>query len=92
MPSCSERSFSNFETETNGRSELRTSTRLIFVAVSAVGMTFGAITFATHLAELRSFAKANALETVGEPALAYYDAPFTLPFTRRNETMFAFLR
>lgn len=36
-------------------------------------------------AELRSFAAAHGLDTTGAPRFYFYDGPFTLPWTRRNE-------
>jgi hypothetical protein len=44
--------------------------------------------FATHIEELRKFARDRSLPITGEPILAYYNAPFSLPFLRRNEVMF----
>ena len=37
--------------------------------------------------ELEAYVKANKLHTTGEPVLAFYDPPWTLPFFRRNEVM-----
>jgi hypothetical protein len=36
---------------------------------------------------LRSFASEHNIKTVGEPLLAFYNPPWTLPFFRRNEIM-----
>jgi hypothetical protein len=33
------------------------------------------------------YIKANKLRTMGEPVMAFYDPPWTLPFFRRNEIM-----
>jgi hypothetical protein len=38
--------------------------------------------------ELRRYAETNGLAIKGEPVLAFYDPPWTLPFMRRNEVMF----
>jgi hypothetical protein len=35
--------------------------------------------------ELRAFAAAQGLEATGAPRFYFYDGPFTLPWTRRNE-------
>ncbi|MEO0435627.1 MAG: heme-binding protein [Pseudomonadota bacterium] len=43
--------------------------------------------FFSHLRDLEELVQQQSLKTVGEPILAYYDAPFTVPFMRRNEVM-----
>jgi effector-binding domain-containing protein len=40
-----------------------------------------------HLTELQAYMAANNLKTQGEPAYAFYNPPWTLPFMRRNEIM-----
>ncbi len=42
---------------------------------------------AAKTAELRAFASQGKIKTVGEPILAFYNPPWTLPFLRRNEVM-----
>lgn len=41
----------------------------------------------TKTDELRRYAADKTLATVGEPLLAFYNPPWTLPFFRRNEVM-----
>jgi len=43
--------------------------------------------FRTHRKSLSDFLDSNKLEAVGEMEYAAYNAPFTLPFMRRNEVM-----
>ena len=38
--------------------------------------------------ELRKYAAEHKLSTIGEPLLAFYNPPWTLPIFRRNEIMF----
>ena len=45
---------------------------------------------ATRTAELRSYAAEHQLSVTGEPLLAFYNPPWTLPFFRRNEIMMEF--
>jgi SOUL heme-binding protein len=42
---------------------------------------------ATKTAELRAFLSQRKFHAVGEPVLAFYNPPWTLPFLRRNEVM-----
>ena len=40
-----------------------------------------------HIEELKAYISAEKLKPVGEPILAFYNPPWTLPFLRRNEVM-----
>ncbi len=58
----------------------------------AVAIRFSGIANDAEIARqterLRSFASEQKLTLVGEPKIAYYDDPFTLPWFRRNEVLF----
>ena len=43
--------------------------------------------YAEHTESLRTALAAQGIETVGEPTLARYNSPFSLPIMRRNEIM-----
>ncbi len=57
-----------------------------FVAVTFSGFARDE-TIKKKTEELRQYAAAHKLATVGEPVLAFYNPPWTLPFLRRNEIM-----
>ena len=57
------------------------------VAIRFSGLA-GDSTIAEKIDELRAYAADRKLLTVGEPLLAFYNPPWTLPFLRRNEIMF----
>lgn len=40
-----------------------------------------------HKEELKAYILAEAMKPIGEPILAFYNPPWTLPFLRRNEVM-----
>lgn len=40
-----------------------------------------------HKEELKAYILAEKLEPIGEPILAFYNPPWTIPFLRRNEVM-----
>lgn len=40
-----------------------------------------------HSEELKAYILAQSLKPIGEPVLAFYNPPWTLPFLRRNEIM-----
>ena len=57
-----------------------------FVAITFSGIATDAA-IAKRTDELRAFAAGRKLATTGEPLLAFYNPPWTLPFLRRNEIM-----
>lgn len=44
-------------------------------------------TIKQHTDELKTYILAETLKPIGEPILAFYNPPWTLPFLRRNEVM-----
>ena len=57
-----------------------------FIAVTFSGFS-SSEAIEKRTAELRRYASEHGLSTTGEPMLAFYDPPWTLPFFRRNEVM-----
>ena len=57
-----------------------------FVAITFSGLATDA-SIEKRTDELRRFAATHRLTTTGEPLLAFYNPPWTLPFFRRNEIM-----
>jgi hypothetical protein len=57
-----------------------------FVAITFSGVATNEA-IEKHTEELRRYASAHKLATTGEPLLAFYNPPWTLPFFRRNEVM-----
>ena len=57
-----------------------------FVAIRFSGLATGEA-IARRTDELRHYAADHKLATTGEPLLAFYNPPWTLPFFRRNEVM-----
>jgi SOUL heme-binding protein len=60
--------------------------RMIVLRFSGVPTTAA---LASRTAELTALTKARGLETAGQPQFMFYDAPFTLPWNRRNEVAFS---
>jgi hypothetical protein len=42
----------------------------------------------SHIGDLKAYAKANKIKLLGEPIIAFYNPPWTLPFLRKNEVIF----
>lgn len=57
------------------------------IAIRFAG-TAGDSVIRTKTEELRQYASNRKLTTLGEPQLAFYNPPWTLPLLRRNEVMF----
>ncbi|WP_346837043.1 heme-binding protein [Microbulbifer sp. SAOS-129_SWC] len=57
-----------------------------YAVIRFSGLT-GANKVAQKTADLRAWLKEKGLEVVGEPELARYNPPWTLPFLRRNEIL-----
>ncbi len=56
------------------------------VAIRFSGLA-GDSTIAQKLDELRTYTVIHSLTSIGQPLLAFYNPPWTLPFFRRNEIM-----
>ncbi len=73
-------------TPTDARVSLKPIPARRFVAITFSGFaTSEAIE--KHTDELRRYAADHKLSTTGEPLMAFYNPPWTLPFFRRNEVM-----
>ena len=57
-----------------------------FVAITFSGLATSNV-LQTRTDELRRYITDHKLATTGEPVLAFYNPPWTLPFFRRNEIM-----
>jgi hypothetical protein len=57
-----------------------------YVAIKFSGLATSEV-IAKRTDELRGYAANHKLSTTGEPLLAFYNPPWTLPFFRRNEVM-----
>ena len=62
-----------------------------FIAVTFSGFS-SSEAIEKRTAELRRYYSEHGLSTTGEPLLAFYDPPWTLPFFRRNEVMLELTR
>ncbi len=40
-----------------------------------------------HTEELQAYILSHSMKPMGEPLIAFYNPPWTLPFLRRNEVM-----
>ena len=60
--------------------------RRIFVVIRFSGLADDE-NIKQHTDELKAFILAEKLKPIGEPILAFYNPPWTLPFLRRNEVM-----
>ena len=73
-------------TPSDARVKLKPIPARRFVAITFSGLATDA-SIERRTDALRRFAAARRLTTTGEPLLAFYDPPWTLPFFRRNEIM-----
>ncbi len=70
----------------NGAVSLRETPARRFVVIRYSGFA-GESAIQQQLDLLKRYASGQKLATRGEPVLAFYDPPWTLPFLRRNEIM-----
>jgi hypothetical protein len=70
----------------NGSVALKPVPARRFVVIRFSGFA-GDSAIQSQLDLLKRYASGQKLETQGEPVLAFYDPPWTLPFLRRNEIM-----
>jgi hypothetical protein len=71
---------------TDSRVSLKPIPARRYVAITFSGRA-GDASIEVRTAELRRYAADHKLETKGEPLLAFYNPPWTLPLFRRNEIM-----
>jgi hypothetical protein len=70
----------------NNRVRLKEILTTKFVVVDFSG-TNSNENIAEHEKQLLNYIEANKLKITGSPKYAFYNAPWTLPFMRRNEVM-----
>ena len=70
----------------DARVQLKPISARRFVAITFSGLATDAL-IEKRTDELRRFAATHRLTTTGDPLLAFYNPPWTLPFFRRNEIM-----
>jgi hypothetical protein len=73
-------------TPNDDRESLRAIPARRFVAITFFGTPTNEA-FQQRTEELRLYAAGQKLSTIGEPLLAFYNPPWTLPFLRRSEVM-----
>lgn len=74
-------------TPTTGGIAFSTTTPAKMLALRFSGFASDAA-IAKHIDDLKTYAAKHKLTLRGNPVIAYYDDPFTLPWNRRNEILF----
>jgi SOUL heme-binding protein len=87
MPKSS--TLETLPTPTDARISLKPLPERRFVVITFSGFA-GNETIEQRTSELRRYTVERQLSTTGEPLLAFYNPPWTLPFFRRNEVMLEF--
>jgi hypothetical protein len=70
----------------DARVTLRQQAARRMLAITFSGLASNGL-IASKTTELRDYAMRHNISAVGEPVLAFYNPPWTLPFLRRNEVM-----